>query len=84
MHGAAGHPQPLCRPLPRHSLLSITGSLIMMPALSPSAALPGNLSPADPSCPTLDPMQFVWGIYPVAIRFLQTKTPHPLTSLQLR
>ena len=56
----------------------------MMPALSPSAALPGNLSPADPSCPTLDPMQFVWGIYPVAIRFLQTKTPHPLTSLQLR
>eukprot|EP00887_Chlorella_sp_A99_P002161 scaffold21.g2161.t1 len=28
-------------------------------------------------------VQFVWGIYPVMIRFLQTKTPHPLTSLQL-
>ncbi|KAL4446795.1 hypothetical protein ABPG77_008039 [Micractinium sp. CCAP 211/92] len=27
--------------------------------------------------------QFVWGIYPAALRFLQTKADEPLTSLQL-
>ena len=28
--------------------------------------------------------QFVWGIYPAALRYLQTKAERPLTSLQLR
>lgn len=27
--------------------------------------------------------QFAWGVYPVAVRFMQTLTPHPLSSLQL-
>ena len=28
-------------------------------------------------------VQLVWGFYPAVLRFLQTKTPHTLTSLQL-
>lgn len=27
--------------------------------------------------------QFLWGLYPVGIRYMQTKSEHPLTSLQL-
>ena len=29
-------------------------------------------------------VQFANGVYPVVLRYLQTFTPHPLTSLQLR
>lgn len=28
-------------------------------------------------------VQLLWGLYPVALRFLQTQSPHALTSLQL-
>lgn len=44
---------------------------------------PVGLAPPPPTTPALPHSQFLNGIYPVAVRALQTRIEHPLTSLQL-